>query len=171
MFEIYGMSPTVDGFLKYSDYIGRVHPDDAADQVAALKDTVTRCGTSTREFRIRRKSDSKIRHIRSVEIARADLDGQTQWVVGTNLDVTEQKDRERHVQFLMGEINHRAKNLLAVVMSVAHQTGGGANAEFVRNFPRVSSLYQLLRTYLLRTTGRALRWKIWFAHNLTILRT
>ena len=141
MFEIYGMSPTVDSFVKYSDYIGRVHPDDAANQVAALKDTVTRCGTSTREFRIRRKSDSKIRHIRSVEIARADLDGQTQWVVGTNLDVTEQKDRERHVQFLMGEINHRAKNLLAVVMSVAHQTGGSANAEFVRKFSaRIQSL-------------------------------
>ena len=141
MFEIYGMSPTADGFLQYSDYIGSVHPDDAAEQDAVLKDTVTRCGTSTREFRIRRTGDNKIRHIRAVEIARADLDGQTQWVVGTNLDVTEQKDRERHVQFLMGEINHRAKNLLAVVMSVAHQTGGGANAEFVRKFSaRIQSL-------------------------------
>jgi two-component sensor histidine kinase len=141
MFEIYGISPTVDSFLKYSDYIGRVHPDDAADQDAVLRDTVTRCGTSTREFRIWRKSDNKIRHIRAVEIARADLHGQTQWVVGTNLDVTEQKDRERHVQFLMGEINHRAKNLLAVVMSVAHQTGGAANAEFVRKFSaRIQSL-------------------------------
>lgn len=141
MFEIYGVSPTVDGVLKYSDYIGYVHPDDAADQDAILKDTVTRCGTSTREFRIRRKGDSKIRHIRAVEIARADLDGQTQWVVGTNLDVTEQKDRDSHVQFLMGEINHRAKNLLAVVMSVAHQTGGADNADFVRKLSaRIQSL-------------------------------
>ena len=141
MFEIYGMSPTADGFLQYSDYIGIVHPDDAADQDAVLKDTVTRCGTSTREFRIRRKGDSKVRYIRAVEIARADLDGQTQWVVGTNLDVTEQKDRDSHIQFLMGEINHRAKNLLAVVMSIAHQTGGATNAEFVRKFSaRIQSL-------------------------------
>ena len=141
MFEIYGMSPTADGFLQYNDYIGSVHSDDAADQDAVLKDTVTRCGTSTREFRIRRKGDSKIRHIRAVEIARADLDGQTQWVVGTNLDVTEQKDRDSHIQFLMGEINHRAKNLLAVVMSIAHQTGGATNAEFVRKFSaRIQSL-------------------------------
>lgn len=141
MFEIYGISPTVDGFLKYSDYIGSVHPNDAADQDAVLKDTVTRCGTSTREFRIRRKGDSKIRHIRAVEIARADLDGRAEWVVGTNLDVTEQKNRDSHVQFLMGEINHRAKNLLAVVMSVAQQTGGATNAEFVRKFSaRIHSL-------------------------------
>jgi two-component sensor histidine kinase len=141
MFEIYGISPTLDGIVEYSDYIGSLHPDDAAEQDSVLKDTVARCGTSTREFRIRRKGDNKIRHIRAVEIARADIHGQTQWVVGTNLDVTEQKDRERHVQFLMGEINHRAKNLLAVVMSVAHQTGGGANAEFVRKFSaRIQSL-------------------------------
>ena len=141
MFDIYGISPTADGFLQYSDFIGGVHPDDAANQDAVLQDTVSRCGTSTREFRIRRKGDSKVRHIRAVEIARADLDGQTQWVVGTNLDVTEQKDRDIHVQLLMGEINHRAKNLLAVVMSVAHQTGGTTNAEFVRKFSaRIQSL-------------------------------
>jgi len=141
MFEIYGMSPTLDGVLKYSDYIASVHTDDAADQDTILKDTVTRCGTSTREFRIRQKGDSKIRHIRAVEIARANLDGQTQWVVGTNLDITDQKDRDSHVQFLMGEINHRAKNLLAVVMSVAHQTGGATNADFVRKLSaRIQSL-------------------------------
>ena len=141
MFQIYGISPTADGFLQYSDYIGSVHPDDVANQNAVLQDTVSRCGTSTREFRIQRRIDGKVRHIRAVEIARADLDGQTQWVVGTNLDITEQKDRDTHVQLLMGEINHRAKNLLAVVMSVAHQTGGAANAEFVRKFSaRIQSL-------------------------------
>ena len=141
MFEIWGISPTADGFLQYSDYVGSVHPDDVANQNAILRDTVKRCGTSTREFRIQRRIDGKVRHILAVEIARADLDGKTKWVVGTNLDVTEQKDRDTHVRLLMGEINHRAKNLLAVVMSVAHQTGGAANAEFVRTLSaRIQSL-------------------------------
>ena len=135
------MSKTVDSSLKYSDYIACVHPDDAADQDAVLHDTVSRCGTSTLEFRIRRADDGRIRHIRAAERARVGLDGQAQWVVGTNLDITEQKNRDSHVQLLLGEINHRAKNLLAVVMSVAHQTGGGANAEFVRKFSaRIQSL-------------------------------
>jgi two-component sensor histidine kinase len=41
----------------------------------------------------------------------------------------------------MGEINHRAKNLLAVVMSVAHQTGGADHAEFMQKFSaRIQSL-------------------------------
>ena len=37
-------------------------------------------------------------------------------------DITERKLAEKRVQLLMAEVNHRAKNLLAVVQAVAHQT-------------------------------------------------
>jgi PAS domain S-box-containing protein len=37
-------------------------------------------------------------------------------------DITERKRREEHVRLLMGEVNHRAKNLLAVVQAFAGQT-------------------------------------------------
>jgi PAS domain S-box-containing protein len=37
-------------------------------------------------------------------------------------DITQRKRAEEHVQLLMAEVNHRAKNLLAVVQAVAHQT-------------------------------------------------
>ena len=37
-------------------------------------------------------------------------------------DITERKRSEEHVQLLMAEVNHRAKNLLAVVQAVAQQT-------------------------------------------------
>ena len=37
-------------------------------------------------------------------------------------DISERKRAEEHVQLLMAEVNHRAKNLLAVVQAVAHQT-------------------------------------------------
>lgn len=134
MFELYGLAPTADGAVQYSDYIASVHPDDAARQDVTLKDTVTRCGESEREFRILRGSDGKVRHIRAVEIARAGTDGKTEWVVGTNLDITEQKNREIHIQLLMREVNHRAKNILGVVMSVAQQTHGADHAEFLQNF-------------------------------------
>jgi PAS domain S-box-containing protein len=38
-------------------------------------------------------------------------------------DITERKRSEAHVVMLMAEVNHRAKNLLAVVQAVALQTG------------------------------------------------
>jgi len=37
-------------------------------------------------------------------------------------DITERKRAEAHVEMLMAEVNHRAKNLLAVVQAVAYQT-------------------------------------------------
>lgn len=141
MFGLYGIVPTADGSVQYEDYISSVHQGDAALQDEILLNTVEKCSASDREFRIHRRDTNEVRHIRAVEIARAGIDGKTEWVVGTNLDITEQKNREGHVQMLMGEINHRAKNLLAVVMSVAHQTGGADHAEFMRKFSaRIQSL-------------------------------
>ena len=47
-------------------------------------------------------------------------------------DITERKRSEEHVKLLMAEVNHRAKNLLAVVQAVAHQTAKyGDPATFV----------------------------------------
>jgi PAS domain S-box-containing protein len=40
-------------------------------------------------------------------------------------DVTERKRSERQTQVLLGELNHRVKNTLAVVQSLAHQTFRG----------------------------------------------
>jgi two-component sensor histidine kinase len=40
----------------------------------------------------------------------------------TNLDITERKRAEEHGKLLMAEVNHRAKNLLAVVQAVVRQT-------------------------------------------------
>jgi PAS domain S-box-containing protein len=47
-------------------------------------------------------------------------------------DITERKEAEQHVKLLMAEVNHRAKNLLAVVQAVAYQTAKyGDPATFV----------------------------------------
>jgi PAS domain S-box-containing protein len=47
-------------------------------------------------------------------------------------DITERKRSEEHVKLLMAEVNHRAKNLLAVVQAVAYQTARhGDPATFV----------------------------------------
>jgi PAS domain S-box-containing protein len=43
---------------------------------------------------------------------------------GVNMlvDITEQKEREKQIEFVMHELSHRSKNLLAVVMAVANRT-------------------------------------------------
>ncbi len=98
MFRIYGIEPTPDGFVHYEDWRGAVLPEDLTANEAILQDTVRRAGQSSREFRIRRRSDGECRHIQAVETIRKNAAGQTEWVVGTNLDVTERNLAEKRLR-------------------------------------------------------------------------
>ena len=49
-------------------------------------------------------------------------------------DITERKRHEEHTQLLMREVNHRAKNMLAVVQSIARQTAATKPADFIGRF-------------------------------------
>ncbi len=51
------------------------------------------------------------------------------YTAGVISDITERKRAEEHAVLLMKEVNHRAKNLLAVVQAVALQTAGEGNPE------------------------------------------
>jgi two-component sensor histidine kinase len=43
-------------------------------------------------------------------------------MAGVSLDITERKDAESHLRLLLEELNHRVKNTLATVQSIATQT-------------------------------------------------
>src|SRR5258708_23512384 len=49
-------------------------------------------------------------------------------------DITERKRAEAHVQLLMREVNHRAKNILSVVQAMAQRTLASSAQEFVSRF-------------------------------------
>jgi PAS domain S-box-containing protein len=59
-------------------------------------------------------------------------------VGGVNMlvDISEQKEREKHIEFVMHELSHRSKNLLAIVMAVASRTIRNSSdlAEFESKF-------------------------------------
>jgi len=58
-----------------------------------------------------------------VEVVANLYDENGQPIIQCNIrDITERKRIEEHVQLLMAEVNHRAKNMLAVVQAVASQT-------------------------------------------------
>jgi PAS domain S-box-containing protein len=48
-----------------------------------------------------------------------DARGRPRQYIAIRTDITGLKNAEEHIRFLMGEVNHRAKNLLSVVQSVA----------------------------------------------------
>jgi PAS domain S-box-containing protein len=51
--------------------------------------------------------------------------GEVEAVSGTTRDITDLKRAEEHLQLLVNELNHRVKNTLATVQSIAHQTFRG----------------------------------------------
>jgi HWE histidine kinase len=53
---------------------------------------------------------------------------------GTVQDITERKEREEKEHLLMREVNHRAKNMLNVVDSIAHQTAARNAEGFIERF-------------------------------------
>jgi PAS domain S-box-containing protein len=98
MFHLYGIAPTPDGFVRYSDWSGAVLPEDLPESERVLQDTLRRSGQSRREFRILRRNDGQCRNIESVATARTDEHGQARWVLGTSLDITERKRAEEKVR-------------------------------------------------------------------------
>jgi PAS domain S-box-containing protein len=111
MFKIYGIAPTAEGIVQYSTWSGAVLPEDLPDQEAILQNTVRRLGHSSRTFRIRRRDDGECRFIQAVETVRLNDHGQAEWVVGTNLDITERKQDEellrRREEALACELSER----------------------------------------------------------------
>jgi PAS domain S-box-containing protein len=94
MFRIYGLPPTESGFVAYEAWSAAVVPEELAQQEALLNDVVRRREHGSREFRIRRHGDLAYRHVQAVETVRVNARGEAEWVVGTNLDITDRKQTD-----------------------------------------------------------------------------
>jgi PAS domain S-box-containing protein len=60
--------------------------------------------------------------------------GKPTHIVALVTDMTERKDYENHIGMLLREVNHRAKNMLALVQAIARQTAATSPGDFVDRF-------------------------------------
>lgn len=100
MFRIYGITPTDDGWVPYSLWQASVHPDDLKEQEEMLKETIAGRNPGVREFRIKKADTAEWRHIQLVDTLRYNSKGQAEWIVGSNLDVTEKRRSSLNDSFL-----------------------------------------------------------------------
>jgi len=122
MFRLYGIAPTPGGFVHYSDWSTAVLPEDLPEKERILHNTVSTCGQSRSEFRIRRRDDGQVRDIEAVQTVRTNKQGQTEWMVGTNLDITERKAAQqeltRHRENLQQAVEQRTAELAASTVAL-----------------------------------------------------
>lgn len=132
--QIWGVGP--DEEITDAHYWPSLHPDDAPRIIALGREKMD--GSSARridvEYRIIRWSDRAVRWLNiSLDIV-TDEHGPHK-MIGTVQDITERKAAEEHAELLMREVNHRSKNLLAVVQAIAHQmTKNGDPQTFPERF-------------------------------------
>lgn len=98
MFRIYGIEPTKDGFVPYSAWSESVVSEDLPEQEALLQEILRDRKDGNRVFRIRRQNTGEVRYIHAVETVRVNPAGDVEWVIGTNLDITEPREIEERLR-------------------------------------------------------------------------
>ncbi|MET0600126.1 MAG: HWE histidine kinase domain-containing protein [Mesorhizobium sp.] len=98
-------------------------PREAAERMAAAKLTVLSSGRKqTLEIRVSAQDGVRWFDVWIDADRGSDGDG-TRGLITTAVETTEQKRREQTLRALLREVSHRSKNLLAIIQSVATQTG------------------------------------------------
>jgi signal transduction histidine kinase/CheY-like chemotaxis protein len=128
MFQIYGLPPNPEGEAIYQDWRKQVLPTDLAETEATLLKTVAEGGRSRREFRIVRAADQVERLIESYEMAITDDNGKTTRVVGTNRDITEQREAENKIRLLNLELAQASRHKDAFLANMSHELRTPLNA-------------------------------------------
>lgn len=119
----------------YSDLLALVHPDDRARRTLKVNEAFAAHQDLEIEYRVIRQ-DGETAWIMVRGRAEYDANGAPVRATGVSLDITQRKRTEAQQNALISELNHRVKNTLAMVQSIALQTGLGAQspADFIQAF-------------------------------------
>ncbi len=105
---------------RYDDLMARIHPEDRAKIETLLTNMVAGENFDV-AFRIVAR-DGALRHVRATGTLASDDSDKPKRGTGLLRDVTDEVTWAKSQRLLIGELNHRVKNMLAVVSSIAAQT-------------------------------------------------
>ncbi|MGV7164014.1 PAS domain-containing protein [Xanthomonas citri] len=129
---IYGVAPgALLGDVKR--WARLIVPEDR-DAALGHLDTARAGGIAIHEFRIQRPSDGAFRWIRNTDFALGDK-GQPARIGGIVEDITEQKLALDHQGVLLAELQHRVRNIMAILRAIAKRTA--KTAESVDDYARL----------------------------------
>jgi PAS domain S-box-containing protein len=130
--QLLGVPP--NGPMNYAHFLAALHPDDRERTDHAVHACLDSMGQKDYDVEFRTLlPEETVRWLRAKGNA-AFADGKPVRMAGLVLDVTERKQHEDRERLLVREMNHRVKNILAVVDAIAHRTTAESPEDFAGRF-------------------------------------
>lgn len=126
----YGLPPG-DGPVPLAQWLDCVHPEDRPRVAAIAEEAFSEGGHYRAEYRILRQDTGEERWVAARGSAVAAPGGGVARIVGISQDITERRREEERQMLLAREVDHRARNVLAVVQSVVRLTRSEDPKDFV----------------------------------------
>ncbi len=118
--EIFGVDPST--FVPTMESVRPlINPDDFELLVRAFRKVSKDANTFQTEFRVRRPN-GEVRWCTGTAAASFDEHGRLIWLSGVTADITDRKRAEERQILLAEEVDHRARNVVAVVQSIMRLT-------------------------------------------------
>ena len=129
--------PTEAEHESHEAWLARIHPEDRERTEREFRDAIA--GGMPRyesEYRIFRPADGQLRWISATAEIERNSDGKAIRLVGAHRDITERALAQQRQRLLINELNHRVKNTLATVQSIASHSlrTAGTTQEAARAF-------------------------------------
>ena len=119
-YRIFGVDP--ESFaLTVENIRALIHPDDWKHLQNAIKPTAQSSPAFQTEFRVIRP-DGQLRWCIGTAVASVDATDHVVRISGVTVDITERKEAEERQVLLAREVDHRARNALALVQSIVRLT-------------------------------------------------
>jgi PAS domain S-box-containing protein len=140
-----------------------IHPEDREAIVSKLGESLAAHGRYKAELRLVRPKDGRVIWICSAGALVATGEGRPRRIIGIIQDITARKTEEEQRETLVAELDHRIKNVLAAVQSLAAQSARSASSlegflkTFAGRLKSMASAHQLLT---------ATRWRGAGMHNI-----
>jgi len=139
---LFGVAPGSN--ISWTAMRALLHPDDRERAKLAVERAIEERGDYDIEYRVLQPHGAQI-WIAARGRAQYGEDGAPLGMIGVVQDVTARREDEERRKLLMAELDHRVKNVLAVVQAIAQQTlPGGGDADFSGRLSALARAHGLL---------------------------
>jgi PAS domain S-box-containing protein len=151
--QLLGFQLKAGAHVRADDFLARVHPEDRAGYAARIKGLCVEQPSYSTSFRVIRPDGHEV-WLEETGKAEFDATGHYLRLKGLTRDITERKRAEERQRMLISELDHRVKNVLASVATVARRTreDSGSMDEFLQVFDR--RIQSMANAHRLLSRGR-----------------